>query len=86
MEPTTLFAAFIVFMGGCNLVFSAIDHLGDGVYSEEYQPVQQDDWYCFFHTSDLLGVKGAQKGNARRQQQQREQQRRQQQQRPRVQA
>ncbi len=83
MEPTTLFATFIVFMGGCNLVFSAIDRLGGGIYSEGYQPVQRDDWYCFFHTSDLLGVQGVQKDNSRKQQQQ--EKRRQQQQRPRLQ-
>ncbi len=59
MEPISIFAAAVILVGGCHIVFSAVNLVGHGVYSKGKDMAQRDDWYCFFKTSDLLGVQGS---------------------------
>lgn len=83
MEPITIFAATVGIIGACRLTFGAVEFFGKGIYSKGDTTGKRDDWYCFFHISDLLGTRKQQSATLS-ERQQLEQRRRQQ--RPRLQA
>jgi len=88
MEPLTMFASTVGFIGAFHLLSSTVDRLGRGKRNIENRQVTREDWYCFFQPSDLLGTDAS----ANTQQptftddQRLEQRRRQQANRPRLQA
>ena len=55
MEPITMFAATVGFIGIVHLLAQAAEGLGYGRFNRK--PVQgtRKDWYCFFQPADLLG-------------------------------
>ena len=55
MEPLTLFAASIGMIGAIHLLSTAVERFGKGRYHQGNQQAEREDWYCFFHLSDLLG-------------------------------
>ena len=55
MEPLTIFASSVGFIGVLHLVFQAVERFGRGNYTRNTQSNQRADWYCFFKLSDLLG-------------------------------
>jgi len=87
MEPLTMFASTVGFIGAFHLLSTTVERLGKG--KENKTEATRDDWYCFFKTSDLLGTDAA--GSMDTQptitdEQRLEQRRRQQANRPRLQA
>lgn len=61
MEPLTMFASTVGFIGAFHLLSLAVERFGREGAKRSYQPDQRKDWYCFFALSDLLGAnsKGA---------------------------
>lgn len=55
MEPLTIFASTVGFIGALHLVFQAVERFGKGIYNTSTQANKRADWYCFFKLSDLLG-------------------------------
>jgi len=55
MEPLTIFASTVGFIGALHLVFQAVERFGKGKYNRNNQSNERADWYCFFKLSDLLG-------------------------------
>ncbi len=55
MEPLTVFAASVGTIGAFHLLFTAVDRFGKGIYRKGSKQGKREDWYCFFHLSDLLG-------------------------------
>ena len=55
MEPLTIFASIVGFIGALHLVFQAVDRFGKGIYNRSTLANKRADWYCFFKLSDLLG-------------------------------
>ena len=90
MEPLTMFASTVGFIGAFHLLSTAVDRLGKGTYNRGNQQAEREDWYCFFQPSDLLGTDAT--GKTETQQpaitddERLEQRRRQQANRPRLQA
>jgi hypothetical protein len=56
MEPLTIFASSIGFIGTFHLVSTAVNRWGKGIYSSGSQQNKREDWYCFFKLSDLVGA------------------------------
>ena len=54
MEPLTMFASTVGFIGAFHLLSTTVDRLGKG--KQNRTQTTRDDWYCFFKTSDLLGT------------------------------
>lgn len=63
MEPLTIFALTVGFIGAFHLLSTAVDRFGKGIYNRGNQQDKRDDWYCFFQLSDLLGVDQVESGN-----------------------
>jgi hypothetical protein len=66
MEPATVFAGFVLYMGGLHLLWQTSDRLNkwwtkNKTISAGKQRVKRDDWYVFFHLSDLTGTAHPQK-------------------------
>ncbi len=57
MEPLTMFAITVGFIGALHLISTTADRLGKG--KQNRTQATRDDWYCFFKTSDLLGTDAA---------------------------
>lgn len=56
MEPLTIFAATVAFIGIFHLLSTAVNRLGKGRNVGAARTTEtRSDWYCFFKTSDLLG-------------------------------
>ena len=55
MEPLTIFASAVGFIGALHLLFQAVERLGIGNNNRNTQENERADWYCFFKLSDLLG-------------------------------
>jgi len=56
MEPITVFAAAVAFIGIFHLLSTAINLLAKGRnMSVVNSGKKRSDWYCFFKMSDLLG-------------------------------
>ncbi len=56
MEPLTIFAASVAFIGVFHLVSTAVDTIGKKRQNREAGAgATRSDWYCFFKMSDLLG-------------------------------
>jgi hypothetical protein len=59
MEPTTYFTLLVLGIGAIHLVCQAFDKIGtwkgktQQIYGKRTQ--SRDDWYVFFHRSDLTG-------------------------------
>ncbi len=73
MEPGTVFAGFVLYMGGFHLLWQASDRLSkwwtknkDTSTLARKQRVKRDDWYVFFHQSDLTGPTRPQKPHSGR--------------------
>jgi len=89
MEPLTIFASAVGFIGVFHLLNQAIERFGRSIYSSGNKQGTREDWYCFFQPSDLLGEQIDKIGNrqpAMTDEEQLEQRRRQQANRPRLQA
>jgi len=56
MEPLTIFASSIGFIGAFHLLSQAVERFGKGNNKRVTQSGKRDDWYCFFELSDLLGT------------------------------
>lgn len=56
MEPLTLFASTVGFIGALHILFSAEEYFSKGRYSKGNEQGKRADWYCFFQPSDLLGT------------------------------
>ncbi len=56
MEPLTMFASSVGFIGALHLLSTAVERLGKGKYNRGNQQDRREDWYCFFQPSDLLGT------------------------------
>ena len=57
MEPTTIFALVVGFIGAFDLLSRAISAFSKGRHASVTAPAKKrdDDWYCFFKLSSLLG-------------------------------
>ncbi len=55
MEPLTLFAATVGFIGAFHLLSTTVDHFSKGKHSSTNRQKKREEWYCFFQPSDLLG-------------------------------
>lgn len=55
MEPLTIFALTVGFIGIFHLLSVGIERMGYGRMHRESAKGTRDDWYCFFQLSDLLG-------------------------------
>ena len=55
MEPLTIFASSVGFIGALHLVFQTVERFGKGNNNRNIQSNKRADWYCFFKLSDLLG-------------------------------
>jgi len=90
MEPLTMFASTVGFIGAFHLLSTAVDRLGKGKHNRENRQATREDWYCFFQPSDLLGTDATGKTDTQQptitDDQRFEQRRRQQANRPRLQA
>lgn len=89
MEPLTIFAYGVGFIGAFHLLSQTIERLGKGIYNSGNRQEKRVDWYCFFQPSDLLGGQIYPAGDQQRvitEAEQLEQRRRQQANRPRLQA
>ena len=56
MEPLTMFASTVGFIGAIHLFSSAAERFGKGIYDKGNQQAERVDWYCFFETSELWGT------------------------------
>ena len=56
MEPLTMLAATVGFIGVCHLLSTTAERLGKGKYYSGNTQEKREDWYCFFQPSDLLGT------------------------------
>ena len=56
MEPLTMFASTVGFIGAFHLLSQAVERLGKAKSNRKTQSDRRDDWYCFFQLSDLLGA------------------------------
>lgn len=57
MEPLTIFAATVGFIGSFHLLSTTVDHFSRRKNKRGEQHEKREDWYCFFQPSDLLGEK-----------------------------
>ncbi len=57
MEPLTMFASTVGFIGAFHLLSTTVERISRG--KENTTQTTRDDWYCFFKTSDLLGTDAA---------------------------
>lgn len=55
MEPLTMFASTVGFIGAFHLLSQAVERFGKRNNNRATQPDRRVDWYCFFEMSDLLG-------------------------------
>jgi hypothetical protein len=87
MEPLTLFAYGVGFIGAFHLVSQTVERLGKGIYNNGNREGKRTDWYCFFQPSDLFGNQTDSRENIQPSEtEQLEQRRRQQANRPRLRA
>ncbi|BCL60272.1 hypothetical protein DGMP_09650 [Desulfomarina profundi] len=73
MEPGTVFAGFVLYMGGFHLLWQASERLSKWWTKNKTattllkkQRVKRGDWYVFFHLSDLTGTTRQQKSHSGR--------------------
>ena len=65
MEPITIFAAAVAFVGTFHLLSTAVNNLGKNRNMRvACSSKKREDWYCFFHMADLLGQDAAAIGEA----------------------
>lgn len=57
MEPLTIFASAVGFIGAFHLLSQAVERFGKGNNNRVISSGKRDDWYCFFSLSDLVGTK-----------------------------
>lgn len=58
MEPGLAFTALVFSIGALHLIWQAADRISKynhSVNKTSKPAVKRDDWYVFFHRSDLLG-------------------------------
>lgn len=55
MEPLTMFAATVGFIGAFHLLSTTVDHFSKRRDNRNHQQEKREEWYCFFQPSDLLG-------------------------------
>lgn len=56
MEPITIFALAVAFIGVFHMLSTAVDKFSRGrVHSTKQTKVNRSDWYCFFNITDLIG-------------------------------
>lgn len=55
MEPLTIFASTVGFIGAFHLLSTAVDSLRERTAGPRDQQGKREDWYCFFQPSELLG-------------------------------
>ncbi|MBU1138603.1 MAG: hypothetical protein KKD01_09300 [Proteobacteria bacterium] len=55
MEPLTMFAATVGFIGFFHLLSTAVEHFGKRRNNSHDLNTKREEWYCFFQPSDLLG-------------------------------
>ena len=89
MEPLTMFASTVGFIGALHLLFTTADRLATGRRNRQDRQVTREDWYCFFQPSALWGAEATGKTVVRQptvsDEQRLEERRRQQANRPRLQ-
>ena len=56
MEPLTMFASAVGFIGAFHLLSTTVERLGKGKYNRGNRKGTREEWYCFFQPSDLLGT------------------------------
>lgn len=56
MEPLTMFASTVGFIGAFHLLSRTVERFGEGRYNRKKRQGTREDWYCFFQPSDLLGT------------------------------
>ena len=56
MEPLTVFASSVGFIGAFHLLSTTVDRFGRGKVNSKNQQAKREDWYCFFQPSALLGT------------------------------
>jgi hypothetical protein len=70
MEPTVIFTILVFSVGALHLVWQAAGHIGKfhqknlkNLTSSKRKNYYRDDWYVFFHRSDLTGTRSDKDGN-----------------------
>jgi len=73
METGTVITGFVLYMGGLHLLWQASDRLSKWWTKNktvttlaQKQRIKRDDWYVFFHLSDLTGTARPQKSHSSR--------------------
>jgi len=65
MESGFYFTALIIGIGAFHLISQVVDHFGKHMHAKSNIKKQtRDDWYVFFHCSDLTGKKETPKVNS----------------------
>ena len=55
MEPLTIFASTVGFIGAFHLLSTTVESLRERTAAPRDEQGKREDWYCFFQPSDLLG-------------------------------
>jgi hypothetical protein len=55
MNAITIFAIAVGFVCACRLVFGIVEFFSKKTAHKPIKLGKRNDWYCFFHTLDLIG-------------------------------